>query len=113
MFFSFLGGGIFVVFSEQISYKPVANNTALASIRLLSSSSFSSRSYVYRLRFLCSTNATANTGSIVLPNGTALSGLYLNYREVIPPPSGIYTCQMRDSNGLLVEMSIGVSTPLC
>ena len=112
IFSSHSGGGIYVELSKHNTFEAVANNTA--QIAALQNVFINFYSYPrYRFNFLCSTNASINSGSIVLPNGTALPGLYFKYDGSSHPPTGIYTCQMRDSNGFPVDMSVGVNTLLC
>lgn len=102
MLFSSKGGGLYVTSSQFVSERPVANNTVL----LLRG--------CYRCTVLdiyCASNSSYRP-SIILPNGLntgrdnyeIYNGRYTNYFGKL----GIYTCRMTDSNGLPVDMSVGV-----
>lgn len=102
MLFSFKGVGLYVTYSRYILERPVANNTVLV-LR-----------GCYRCTVLdiyCASNSSYRP-SIILPNGhntrrvsyEIYNGRYTSYYGKI----GIYTCRMTDSNGLPVDISVGV-----
>ena len=112
-----VGAGIYVEHSQYISNSAVANNTA---VRLKT---------VYcdncRLSFYCLSNSTKNTPKATLldPRGRKFptqetyglrvnwvnsSGFYTHNNGYDIPGQGIYTCEMPDSNGNLLMLSIGV-----
>ena len=110
-----LGAGIYVVSSGQISNSSVPNNTAL---RVLSSSGRS------QFSFYCLSNSTSDEfiPSIlyqygrIYPNRTennvevsqSLFGLYVSGNSYsFSQLRGIYTCDIADSNGEVIQLSIG------
>ena len=111
------GAGIYVEHSQFISNSAVANNTA---VRLTSVDCENCR-----LSFYCLSNSTTNTSKAILqyPSGRKFptqelyslrvnwvnsSGFYAHNNGRYIPGQGIYTCEMPDSNGNLLMLSIGV-----
>ena len=110
-----IGAGIYISNSERISTLSVPNNTALQ---------FTSNYYCRncRLSFYCLSNSTSHDYNPSLwyrygrmyPNTTQnrvtvsqyISGLYI-HNDNYGIQSGVYTCDIADSNGRLIQLSIG------
>ena len=112
-----IGAGIFILSSEQIARSSVPNNTALQ---------FKSNYYCRNchLSFYCLSNSTSSEGSNpslwyrygrMYPNTTQYGvtvsqytsgGLHVHngYSGAI---EGVYTCDIVDSNGKIIQLSIG------
>ena len=85
------------------------NNTALRS----------SNNYNSRVSFYCLSNTTDARSSVLYSRGRVFAGSTDSYLEVyeanttglhvnIKTPRGIYTCEIADSNGNIINLSIGV-----
>ena len=118
MYISYTGGGIFVYHSKDVNNKAVANNSVI--ILKPYSCPFC------RVDFYCYSNSSdANNTYIIFPNNRRFysrsrvynmkvsriinpSGIRLrNYATNTPSYEGIYTCQLPDSNGNILNINIG------
>ena len=110
---------MYVERSRHISNQAVPNNTALILSR--ERHTYFRRVSFYIVRFYCFSNASDSSPTIVLPRGREYttnsyygvrpvqqSGIYLSFKREYRPDTGIYTCRMTDSNGHVVDMSVGI-----
>lgn len=111
------GAGMYVGSSYYFDSKPVANNT------LIVKKSYSCN--YCEIAFYCYSNSSSSSvGHVRFPTNTLLSDyrewnhwnigrqspsgiLVRNYRYYDPYYWGIFTCEIPDSNGITLEVSIG------
>ena len=106
------GGGIFVLKSRSHTYMPVVNNSMIT---------IDSRSRI--IDFICySDSSDSDDWYIILPNNTQYkksqqvrgispSGIqFQNNNTRLRVNPGIYTCQLRYSNGTNISYNLGVYT---